>query len=139
MQNGVREFILVPADDARPPGNGLPPMCDPRFSVVKAGPSRTLRRTWLDTFDWRLFRAGLNLECTAGRGRSELVLTARDGEPVAAEVARGLRWPAMIDDLPVGPLREHLAPIVGVRALLPVAPGGGQCTSRIPGAGIQVR
>ena len=123
MQNGVREFIFVPAGDARPPGDGLPPIGDPRFSVATAGPSRTLRRTWLDTFDWRLCRAGLNLEAAAGRGKSELVLTARDGEPVAAELARGLRWPAKIDDLPVGPLREHLAAIVGVRALLPVVQG----------------
>ncbi len=100
MQNGVREFVLVPAGGAPPPGDGLPQICDPKFTVANAGPSRTLRRTWLDTFDWRLFRAGLTLECTVGRGRSELVLTARDGEPVAAEVARGMRWPAKIDDLP---------------------------------------
>ncbi len=125
MQNGVREFVLVPAGGAPPPGDGLPQICDPKFTVANAGPSRTLRRTWLDTFDWRLFRAGLTLECTVGRGRSELVLTARDGEPVAAEVARGMRWPAKIDDLPVGPLREQLAAIVGVRALLPVAQATG--------------
>src|SRR5262249_11942197 len=115
LQNGVREFILVPADDARPPGDGLPWIDDPRFSVANAGPARTLRRTWLDTFDWRLFRAGLNLEATTGRGKSELVLTARDGEPVAAEPAKGIRWPAKIGDVPAGALREHLAPIVGVR------------------------
>ena len=29
-----------------------------RFSVVPASRARTLRRTWLDTFDWRLHRAG---------------------------------------------------------------------------------
>jgi CHAD domain-containing protein len=125
LQNGVREFILVPAGESRLADDGLPPIGDPSFSVATAGPSRTLRRTWLDTFDWRLFRAGLNLEAAAGRGKSELLLTARDGEPVAAEVTRGMRWPAKIDDLPVGPLREHLAAIVGVRALLPVAQGTG--------------
>jgi len=125
LQNRVREFILVPAGDERPPADGLPLIGDPRFSVANAGPSRALRRTWLDTFDWRLFRAGLNLECTVGRGRSELVLTARDGEPVAAEVASGMRWPAKIGDLPVGAVREHLAPIVGVRALLPLAQAAG--------------
>lgn len=32
-----------------------------------------------------------------------------------------IRWPSRIDGLPVGPLREHLAPIIGVRALLAVA------------------
>ena len=30
------------------------------------------------------------------------------------------RWPARVDQLPVGPLREHVARAVGVRALLPV-------------------
>jgi CHAD domain-containing protein len=124
LQNGVREFILKPAGDASPPGDGLPRIGDPRFSVADAGPSRTLRRTWLDTFDWRLFRAGLNLEAATGRRGSELVL-ARHGEQVAAEVVRGVRWPAKIGDLPAGPVREHLARIVGVRALLPVAQATG--------------
>ena len=117
--SGAAEFIVAPSGDV--PDGSLPEVSDPRFSLASAGPSRTLRRTWLDTFDWRLYRAGLNLECTAGRGRSELVLTARDGEPVVTEVAGGMRWPAMIADLPAGPVRDRLAAIVGVRALLPVA------------------
>lgn len=124
--NAVREFVVRdegPAAGEHPAGDGLPQICDPRFSIADGGRPRTLRRTWLDTFDWRLFRAGLNLECTAGRGTSELTLTGRDGEAVASEVAGRTRWPAMIDALPVGPLREQIAPIVGVRALLPVAQG----------------
>ncbi len=124
MLNAVRELVLVPAGDAHPPGDGLPPVSDARFSITDAGPARRLRRTWLDTFDWRLFRAGLNLECTAGGGTSELVLTGRDGELVAVEVcgraAGRPRWPALADGLPAGPLREHLAAVAGVRALLPV-------------------
>jgi len=124
VPNAVREFVLLPADDARPRGDGLPPITDPRFSVAAAGRSRTVRRTWLDTFDWRLYRAGLNLEYASGGGSSELVLTARDGEVVAAGSAGPgagpVRWPALVDELPAGPLREHLARIAGVRALLPV-------------------
>ena len=127
MLNGVREaveFVLTPADDARPPGDCLPQISDPRFRVSAAGQARTVRRAWLDTFDWRLFRAGLNLECIATRGRTELVLTARDGDLIAVQDAGQaggrLRWPAMTDSLPVGPLREQLASVVGVRALLPV-------------------
>ena len=120
----VAEFVLSEPDGDRAQGERLPPISGSRFTVAPAGQSRTVRRTWLDTFDWRLFRAGLNLEAAAGRGGSELVLTARDGELVAAQSAGGpggrLRWPARIEQLPVGPLREHLAPVVGVRALLPV-------------------
>ena len=85
MLNAVREFVLVQADDARTPGGSFPQLADPRFSLANGGPSRTLRRTWLDTFDWRLFRAGLSLEFSTGRGISELVLTGRDGELVAVE------------------------------------------------------
>jgi CHAD domain-containing protein len=131
LLTALREFVLV-GDQACRGADDLPQIDDPRFGICANGKPRTLRRTWLDTFDWRLFRAGLTLELVADRGRSELVLTGRDGDLVAAEAAttsapgddqvaaRPIRWPARIDQLPVGPLREHLAPVVGVRALLPV-------------------
>ena len=93
--------------------------------------SRRLRRTWLDTFDWRLFRAGLTLELSAGRGAAELVLTGRDGELVAVEpVTEPFRWPCLIDGAAGGPAREQLAPVVGVRALLPVARATSVVTQR---------
>ena len=38
----------------------------PRFTLGAASRSRTVRRTWLDTFDWRLHRAGLTLEYLTG-------------------------------------------------------------------------
>src|SRR5690348_7203367 len=48
----------------------------------------SIRRTWLDTFDWRLYRAGLTLELTSRpRGHAEYRLTGRDGELIAAEPA----------------------------------------------------
>jgi hypothetical protein len=128
LLNAVRdvvEFVLARPDDARAQGDGFPKISDSRFSVVTTGQPRTLRRTWLDTFDWRLFRAGLSLEYTAARGMSELVLTARDGELIAEESlgpAGGRpRWPARIEQLPVGPMREQLSAVIGVRALLPMA------------------
>ena len=92
--------------------------------------TRASRRTWLDTFDWRLYRAGLTLEQTAGSGRTELVLTGRDGEILAAEVlASGEvpRWPSLVSELPAGPLRELVKPVAGVRALCPVV----RATSRV--------
>ncbi len=61
------------------------------------------------------------------RGTAELRLTGRDGTLLAAEQlragARGgrvPRWPALLAAVPPGPLAEELAPVVGVRALLPV-------------------
>ncbi len=135
----MREFVLV--GDGPGPNGDLPTIDDPRFSMTAGRRSATVRRTWFDTFDWRLFRAGLTLELLSGRGTSELVLTGRDGELVATELtpspngapagthaqngsggvpASRIRWPSLIEELPVGPLRERLAPVVGVRALLPV-------------------
>ena len=80
--------------------------------AATAGAPRSWR-TWLDTFDWRLFRAGLTLELSTGRGTAQLVLTGRDGErwsrsePVAGAAAA---WPMrLLGALPVGPLRERAA------------------------------
>jgi hypothetical protein len=33
----------------------------------------------------------------------------------------GMRWPALIDAIPTGPVAERLRPVAGVRGLLPVA------------------
>jgi CHAD domain-containing protein len=121
----VAEFVLDRPADAHALGDGFPQISASRFKVAATGQSRTVRRTWLDTFDWRLFRAGLTLEYTAARGTRELVLTARDGELVAEQnmSAGRPRWPARIEQLPAGPLREHLSSVIGVRALLPVVRG----------------
>ena len=108
------------------------------LTTVGDGPARRVRRTWLDTFDWRLYRAGLALELQAGRGGTELILSGRDGErlaalPVPASDSRAghahagangagaLSWPSMTAALPPGPLRELLEPVAGIRALAPVA------------------
>src|SRR5258708_25178607 len=37
------------------------------------------RRTWYDTFDWRLYRAGMLLEYVTAHRCGELVLTSPDG------------------------------------------------------------
>jgi CHAD domain-containing protein len=98
------------------------------FRLVPAGRPATLRRTWLDTFDWRLYRAGLTLEqVSRPGGAAELRLTGRDGtlitaEPLAAGRGSALpKWPLQVAGLPAGPLAEQLAGVIGVRALLPVA------------------
>ena len=70
---------------------------------ANGGPVSTFRRTWLDTFDWRLYRAGLTLEEVIRPAGSELTLTGRDGEVLAgerrlsrsSEYARCCRWPGL--------------------------------------------
>ena len=125
MQDGSRELVLN-ADAGAWPG-GLAAAAAPRFALADDGRGRSLRRAWLDTFDWRLYRAGLTLEQVSGQGMSELTLTARDGEliatarPAAGRGGPSVSWPSLLSGLPVGPLRERLEPVVGVRALIPVA------------------
>ena len=139
QQSVLRQFVLHGIDGTAPdkalklPGSA--------FAVSTAARSTTLRRPWLDTFDWRLYRSGLTLEQVSSRGATELVLTGRDGTVIATDHVvgrkpgastgagaggeggngRATRWPGPLEALPLGPLRDHIAPVVGVRALLPVA------------------
>jgi len=83
--------------------------------VTQAGHS--IDRTFWDTFDGRLQRAGLSLAEAAGR----LVLMdattyAERASGVFPRRARRL----LVDNLPAGPLRDELAPIVEMRALTPI-------------------
>jgi CHAD domain-containing protein len=129
LQSVVRQFLLNGDDGAEPdqvlklPGSA--------FAVSDASRSMTLRRVWLDTFDWRLYQSGLTLEQVSRAGLTELALSGRDGAVLAsdrfgasdgADGAGAARpsWPGLLDALPLGPLRDRLGPVVGVRALLPV-------------------
>jgi CHAD domain-containing protein len=78
----------------------------------------TVDRTFWDTFDGRLHDAGLTLVASAGR----LVLTdaQSSAEQASAALPRGA-VKLFDEDLPEGPLRERLAPLVEMRALAPVA------------------
>jgi CHAD domain-containing protein len=87
----------------------------PRFAVA-AGPERTVSHTWLDTFDWRLHAAGISLEYIDD---GPLIAQLPDGARLQGPPPTG-EWPAQVDDLPPGRLRDALAPIVAPRALLPV-------------------
>jgi CHAD domain-containing protein len=122
---GVLRQLAVTGDDGAAPERALK-LPGSAFVVPSAARSATLRRTWLDTFDWRLYRSGLTLEQIGRRGTADLVLTGRDGTVLAAEHLEPGQtprpaWPGLLDTLPPGPLLDHLGPVVGVRALLPVA------------------
>src|SRR5450631_2351624 len=86
-----------------------------RFSVV-IGPVKPVRRARLDTFDHRLRAAGLTLQHQSGRDGDVLVLG--DGESTVSDPLGNLRWPALVDVLPAGRLRELTAPVTGIRALI---------------------
>ena len=92
----------------------------PRFSLALSGRSRTLRQTWLDTFDWRLYQARFTLEHRTASRLSDYLLSNGDGEQLTVS-ASSVRWPGPAGALPPGPLRDRLAGLAWVRALLPVA------------------
>ena len=79
----------------------------------EVGPFHPVERTALDTFDGRLHAAGIRLEIC---DRDGLQLTVRDGGPAPVRVHLD-RVPRVSGDLPLGPLRARLAPLLDVRAL----------------------
>lgn len=87
------------------------------FAVVTGG-AQVVRQARLDTFDHRLRDAGLVLEhqVTAAEGR--LVLIGPDAVTTRVTPVAGLSWPALAGALPEGALRDALAPVSGIRALM---------------------
>ena len=85
-------------------------------ALVAAGcttePPRTSTLAVLDTFDGRIADAGLRLGLVDGR---HLVLSGKGGVPAGLTVSG---QPRVADDLPAGPLRNRLARLLDVRALL---------------------
>ncbi len=120
MQAFSQVVVLAASDRGQPGDDGVLATLAPRFSVRRTGQSRTVRRAWLDTFDWRLHRAGLTLEYLTGRRPARLVLTGPEGDQVSQQASR-LTWPALAGDLPAGPVRDRLCAVAGIRALLPAA------------------
>jgi CHAD domain-containing protein len=111
---------VLTGDDGRSSVDVVRARLAPRFSLVASGRPRTLRQTWLDTFDWRLYHAGFTLEHRTGSRLSEYLLSGGEGEPLTVS-ASSIRWPALAGALPPGPVRDRLAGLAWVRALLPVA------------------
>jgi CHAD domain-containing protein len=99
-----------------------------KHAGVVAEPASSLRRTWLDTFDWRLHRAGFALQRTErsmATGTGRLILTTGTDVLTVAAPANPLpdaRVAYPFDAVvPAGPMRSLLEPVVEMRALLPVA------------------
>jgi CHAD domain-containing protein len=91
-----------------------------------AGTSDAVRRTtWLDTFDWRLYKAGLTLAYIPGRGGSELRLTGTDAKTDpgkdAAQLVTGWQAsrPHLLSALAGGPVGDRITGLVAPRALIP--------------------
>src|SRR5580700_6773084 len=99
------------------------------FGVVTepgAPGSGARQHTWLDTFDWRLNRAGLVLEYEHQNRGGRLLLT-RTEVLQAEQLVLGWRSgrPRLAEDLPTGPVRDQILKLASPRALLPMATASG--------------
>jgi CHAD domain-containing protein len=94
---------------------------DHRTAATPGGHQRT---TWFDTFDWRLYKAGLALEYIPGRGGSELRLSsvsaAADQDATQLVTGWQASRPHLAADLPSGPVGGRVAGLIAMRALIPV-------------------
>jgi CHAD domain-containing protein len=90
-----------------------------QFAVV-IGRKQLVRRTRLDTFDQRLRAAGLTLEHQIVASGERLVLGRLDGSSTVAVPVMDLRWPVLADALPQSAVRDGVAPVTGIRALMVV-------------------
>jgi CHAD domain-containing protein len=79
-------------------------------------PDSTLTAIPLDTFDWRLYKAGLVLVEERGRDR-RLVLSESGREPYSIVVRS---TPITAADLPAGHLADKARPLMEIRALVPI-------------------
>ncbi len=87
--------------------------CLSALGTVETGPAKAIESDYFDTFDWRLFGAGMSL-CRQGPGLS--LHDHKRGEAIAkfrGELPSGFAF-----DFPPGRLRDLMADIIDVRRLL---------------------
>ena len=87
--------------------------------IVKENPIRLVKRNYLDTFDWRLFSAGMQLECEIDNHSRLFNLFQSDAHYVIA-TSRTQQPVRFAWDFPDSALKKQLTPIIEMRALLPV-------------------
>jgi CHAD domain-containing protein len=121
---GLREFVADTAEGEDSSLVAVRSELSTAFTVRQepgAAGSGTHHRTWLDTFDWQLYKAGLTLQFEQARRGGRLVLSKADGTPQAEQpVTRWPRRPGLAEDLPAGPVRDRILVLTSPRALLPI-------------------
>ena len=81
-------------------------------------PARTLTRIWYDSFDWRLYKQGEELELVTNSRSTVMTRRSLNGSRGSSS-QRIQEIPRFSQDLPDGPLRRDLGPVLEMRALLP--------------------
>ena len=92
---------------------------------IQAEATGDVRRVYLDTFDWRLYRAGGVLQAKqTDRVLAMIWEDRRNGQTMAS--CRVTRVPGRPAELPTSGLREQITSLVEMRTLLPLAQVQGQ-------------
>lgn len=86
--------------------------------TIEASPEYAATVQYADSFDWRLFRRGFILHC---HERAWTLYHGDTGEVTVVQDGPVLKTACLARDFPPGVLRELLASVLGVRALLPLA------------------
>jgi CHAD domain-containing protein len=125
MTPGLRDFVIdtPAADDSAQDLLASALVTLSQSFTVRPEPAAagTHLSTWLDTFDWRLYRAGLMLRFEQARRGGRLLLSKADGTPQAEQPVTGWpRRPRLAEDLPEGPVRDRIIVLTRPRALLPI-------------------
>ncbi len=92
----------------------------PAHLLLIEEPRYRIRSTYLDTFDWRLYANGWQLQWANEKGQARLVLSTLDGQDVYSCNATG-QMPRFAEDLEDDRLGELLASVMEMRALIPRA------------------
>ncbi len=79
---------------------------------------KTLRRSYYDSFDWRLYADGGVLEAESGDDGARLNWRSLNSRDLYGNLSIA-QPPHFAWDLPPGPLRTRLAPVLEMRTLLP--------------------
>jgi CHAD domain-containing protein len=103
-------LLPVPLD-----GAAVAAALGPGWAVECDRPTST-RVLCADSFDWRLYEAGLHLVVVERRGALQWALSGAGVAPLVIDSPREL--PARFDELPTGALREAIAGPLAPRALL---------------------
>ncbi|WP_260293729.1 CHAD domain-containing protein [Sedimenticola hydrogenitrophicus] len=82
-------------------------------------PEQSVRHTLHDSFDWRLFQAGLQLDEVQGQGRHELTLRKLDDGTACETIRLEGSVGGFYQAYPPGLLRDRLAAALQMRSLLP--------------------
>jgi CHAD domain-containing protein len=90
------------------------------FAVV-TGAKHLVRRVRLDTFDRRLRSAGLTLEHQTAASVEKLLLGGPTLSSTVAVPVTDLRCPVLADALPESAVRDAVASVTGIRALMVVS------------------